>query len=36
MDNVQTLLRWWKRSPPLATADVFTSLYVRTHVRVFR
>jgi len=36
MDNVQTLLRWWKRSPPLATADAFADLYIRTHVRVFR
>lgn len=35
MDNVQ-LLRWWKRSPPLATADVFAALYAQTHVRVFR
>lgn len=36
MDNVQTLLRWWKRSPPLATADAFEALYAQTHVRVFR
>jgi RNA polymerase sigma-70 factor (ECF subfamily) len=36
MTNVQTLLHWWKRSPPLATAEAFAALYVRTHVHVFR
>ncbi len=36
MNNVHTLLRWWKRTPPLASADAFAAVYRQTHVRVFR
>lgn len=36
MNDVHTLLRWWKRPPPLATDDAFAALYAHTHVRVFR
>lgn len=36
MNDVHLLLRWWKRTPPLATADAFAAVYEQTHVRVFR
>lgn len=36
MNDVHTLLRWWKRTPPLASADAFAAMYAQTHVRVFR